>query len=62
MKESNLDKLIEFIYRTSDCEFCKSIGFSCNMNDPEDDVSGDKCRGYIRENIINSVKLQMTQN
>ncbi len=52
-KETNLNKLVELLYRTSDCAFCKSIGYDCQIiNDPD----GALCRDCIKQNVINAVK------
>lgn len=54
--ETDLNKLVELLYRTSDCAFCKSIGYDCQIdNDPD----GTMCRGCLRENIINAVNCSV---
>ena len=61
-KDSKLDKLVEFVYRTGDCVFCKSIGFKCPLADSQDeDLDGLICRGCIRENIIGAVNCSVVQ-
>ena len=57
---SNLDRIVELIYRYCDCTFCKITGVDCPYKDyTEEDINEETesaCRKIIRETILKAVE------
>lgn len=55
---SNIDRIVELIYRNCDCSFCKITGIKCPFAGKEEfEEEGDKkCKQLIRESLVKAVK------
>lgn len=58
---SNLDKMVETIYRYCDCTFCKVSGVDCPfIGCTDEDITEETnkiCKGKIKENILKAARV-----
>lgn len=58
--EKILDKIVEEIYRVTDCQICKAANIDCPFKDyTEEDVTEDtfrECKKIIKNLLIKAVK------